>query len=427
MGQPGTIFGKIKRIFFPKAAVMPTKTKGLLENLVNKYPDNKSLVKELTNLTGAKEGSAVMNGLLDDVAKIAKDDFSKYDVFPEVYNNHIRANFTKNGKGVKMMEEIDRVLGNEKELNTGGILTRMGTSKADRLKKYAILQGDGAETKLGGFVQKIVLRGSEAITNGITAPTLMSFLMGLGIYKSVFDRVQEAPKGEKLPTFAEEATYDMGSYMLIPAAGGIVYKAASLNNWGATAAKGGTWLQKLVRLPAKILNAGLGPTPQTKKGILGFFQGIPRFFKSKGGGALRFLATMAFLTPFLVRPIVQISHAIFGRPTKSVLDKDKPEPTPQEQPQAPAATDYEPSAQRQSDTNLLDLYKNRPNSVPQQTSVTQNTQQEITQISGPTTNRTYIPGSTGVTVAPPDLSAAQAAINRSMAAEKRAIETLAIK
>ena len=99
---------------------------------------------------------------------------------------------------------------------------------ADALKKVAILKGDGAKTGLGQKAQQILLRGVEGMSNGVTSRSLMGLLMGLGIYNGVFNKAQYAPKGETVSTFAEEAVGDMGSYMLFPVAGSLLYGASTL-------------------------------------------------------------------------------------------------------------------------------------------------------------------------------------------------------
>lgn len=91
---------------------------------------------------------------------------------------------------------------------------------------------------------------------------------------------------------------------------------------------------------------------------------VIRFFKKFGskckgfpGGLGRFVLAMFVISPALVKPIVKLSHLIFGKPTKSVLDKDAEK--------KPEATPVENQAAQQGSTNYLDKYPNQNQANPQ--------------------------------------------------------------
>ena len=217
---------------------------------------------------------------------------------------------------------------------------------SDALKKVAILKGDGAKTGLGQKAQQILLRGVEGMSNGVTSRSLMGLLMGLGIYNGVFNKAQDAPKGEKVSTFAEEAVGDMGSYMLFPVAGSLLYGASTLKYLGSKSSqiatykdglkklseqaanglskadvkaqykalkqglnKGVKWYQKPIRALANFLSTGLEDNPVNGK-VLKKLKGI-------GGGAMRFALVMFAISPLLIKPVMAACHKIFGKPTNT--------------------------------------------------------------------------------------------------------------
>ena len=73
--------------------------------------------------------------------------------------------------------------------------------------------------------------------------------------------------------------------------------------------------------------AGLETTPAKLKEVgrvSGFKAGWQKFagkFKGLGGAVLRFAFITAVLTPILVKPIVKLTHAIFGKPKNSYYEE----------------------------------------------------------------------------------------------------------
>lgn len=165
---------------------------------------------------------------------------------------------------------------------------------------------------------------------------------------------------------------------------GLVPNKAKLEITGSKSTK---FLKKMFYWPiktfARAMTFGL-ETPQ------GFYKAKASFFeklkmnplislKKAAGYPLRFGLVTVVISPFFINPILRLSHMIFGKPTKSVLDDGK-EPEVKTQPQQPIIRPQQPNqthpaqsvtmpAQRYSSNepyqrqNLLDMYKAK-HSVP---------------------------------------------------------------
>lgn len=93
--------------------------------------------------------------------------------------------------------------------------------------------------------------------------------------------------------------------------------------------------------------------------ILKFFKKFGSKCKGFPGGLGRLVLALFVISPVLVKPIVKLSHLIFGRPTKSVLDKDTD--TKKKTETAPV----ENQTAQQGTTNYLDKYPNQNQTNPQ--------------------------------------------------------------
>jgi|GEM_PF-1319368 len=196
------------------------------------------------------------------------------------------------------------------------------------------------------------------------------------------------------------------------------------------------------------------------------------FFKNNVGGLMRIGLVFAVIMPFFTKLVVKGTHMIFGRPKKSLLDKEeevKPEENAQQQniasnPQAAAVVHASP-------TNLLNKYANPQaqtmNLLPQQTQQTPYQQtaypQQVAQQQTPyvpsQTNllnkeqlsnkiadinnievkkpdekpaepiRTYIPSPVGVKVNPKveNTDPATAVLKRADAVEKMVLDTISMR
>ncbi|MCQ2790016.1 MAG: hypothetical protein MJ229_06545 [bacterium] len=226
----------------------------------------------------------------------------------------------------------------------------------------------------GKGLPKAFLRSMEGLTNGTAGGKIAILLQAYSIADSVM-RAIKAPKGEKLSTFTEGLTYDLASYLSIPLAMNIMYhaagakyigmtpekvqeykngiaelnakvKAASIDkqtyraevkklkgilNDGLKAPKEASFLKKtgnffanIVRKPVKaagkILSTGLDKVETTN-----IFGKLSNKFKGFGGGAMRFCLCLFVIVPPIAKGMTKISHLIFGRPTKSIIDDETEE------------------------------------------------------------------------------------------------------
>ena len=131
-------------------------------------------------------------------------------------------------------------------------------------------------------------------------------------------------------------------------------------------------------------------------------------------------------------------NKIFGKPSKSVLDEE--DTTNKEQPKEALQSNSQENPftkpiEHNSPSNLINMYKNGQaynnststtnNTVVNNNIVNKDNAEDDNKVLEPV--RTYIPSPMGVQLKGEDTSAADAAIARSMAAEKQAMETLAMK
>lgn len=221
------------------------------------------------------------------------------------------------------------------------------------------------------------------------------------------------------------------------------------------------WFQKIyhapLKLASKLFTSGLecaapfnpeGITKKTAPGMKGFFtKRLPQFFKHGkmrglkwAAGSVRFITFMFLVAPFLAKFFAKGSHAVFGKPTKSILDEGKEEKKEaQAQQQPPMMPPVQPQTQPQmapvqksgnimgqnSSTqrnlvnnpvnndptkNLVNMYNNKPAS------------REMIATDKPARTYTYIPSTEAVKVEKDDEEEAKinALLNKSYKAEQSA-------
>ncbi len=272
----------------------------------------------------------------------------------------------------------------------------------------------GAKSGLGKNLSKGFLRTLEGLTNGMAGGPAAILIQAFCFAQATKAAIQ-APKGEKLSTFTESVFQDLGYYLvgsssinLLSRAGGNKYRGMSeaalkeyktiLKATNESIANGANVDVKLVKRQLKDLLKGKSKTQIgetfAKQYSLKFWEKPLKFVgklfgsgldkidpvikssdnflvktfkklgsKAKGfpGGFGRFALAMFVITPALVKPIVKLSHLLFGRPTKSVLDKEDTKTT------APIASDPNaPNTQpgsvntNGSSSNYLDMFANQP-------------------------------------------------------------------
>ena len=352
--------------------------------------------------------------------------------------------------------------------------------------KYIATLGKGNKTALGRFLPKAFSWFLEGTTNRFAGGKL-AVAMQAGIFADMLINTFKAPKGEKGKTFAERFINDFTYFMAMPL--GIVamhkiggfkflglstkevkeydkayklfkadYKAGKLADkaiYKQRYKELNNMLKANVKNPIarilkgfgkNIINIGNGVIPKRNW----FANGCSLFFKNLVGVPLRIAIPMLIIVPFLAKNATKVSHFLFGKPTKSVLDEDKEETknqlTPDQQAQmqklveeyqkqqqamaqaeaqkkaAAEAKKAEPLVSNNSPTNLLTMTKNGnpyKNVIPHQEDAQQSQKPTYTYIPSP---ESVIVPNQGV-----DLTPAQAALQKADAMEKKVAETLSMR
>lgn len=352
--------------------------------------------------------------------------------------------------------------------------------------KYIATLGKGNKTALGRFLPKAFSWLLEGTTNRFAGGKL-AVAMQAGIFADMLINTFKAPKGEKGKTFAERFINDFTYFMAMPLGivamhkvGGLKY--AGLDKKGVEAYKKAreafnadvragkladkalykqrradlkNMLKANVKNPVTRLLKKLGSfinignesilaRRSAAKYNLNIFRRSGNFFRNLIGVPMRIAIPMAIIVPFVAKNATKISHFLFGKPTKSVLDEDNEEAknqlTPDQQAQmqkmveeyqkqqqamaqqkaAAEAKKAEPLVSNNSPTNLLTMTKNGnpyKNVIPHQEDKPQQ----------PT--YTYIPSPESVIVPNQgvDLTPAQAALQKADAMEKKVAETLSMR
>ncbi len=329
---------------------------------------------------------------------------------------------------------------------------------SEYLNKYKATLGLGNKTKLGRFLPKAMGWLAEGCTNRFAGGKLGVFMQAY-IFGDMLVNTFKAPKGEKLKTLAERFVNDFSYFLALPLGmfamhkiGG--FKFAGLDKKGAAAyekalnklnaknARKGFASKKAYQQAVKEHNKKLG-AKNIKNPITKLLHKVGKFinmgnqrikpyksaskwnlnwlraFKNANvlGVPLRIIIPMAMVSPFVAKWATKAVHAVFGKPTHSVLD-DEPEEAQdpqqnvpfqgtQNQPvqpsQSPQQTSTTKTAQTKpanpndyEDTNLIKQRINGDNKSEQ----TEGNQDENIASGGPV--RTYIPSPEGVVIQPKD-------------------------
>lgn len=392
----------------------------------------------------------------------------------------------------------------------------------EQYNKYLVALGKNNPkhtTKLGKGLAKAFGLFMEGTTNRF-AGGKFAVLMQAGIFADMLVNTIKAPKGEKGKTLAERFTNDFAYFLCAPFGIQLLHKFGGLQYIGMSKAevanyraelkqfndkvmagqlsRKGDYINELEKLKgmlrggrknifskilgraAEVATVGL-ETARTyhkkavKPGILGaikdFFTHPKYYMKNAAGYPMRLLLVMGVIMPPLASAATKVAHAIFGRPTHSVLD-DEDEQTAEGEKQKQMEellAQLEAEKQRQqsqaqivhtSPTNLINQYLDRqaqqalqPNAqvmpqtqaaplpqqsapapspsvaAPQQTSQANaqapvQKQEENKQPSEPV--RTYIPSPAPVVLNQPNTDKADAALRNADMAEKLARQTLSM-
>ncbi len=313
------------------------------------------------------------------------------------------------------LDNIDDIVSSLKKAG-GDDFIEFGSKVAQRkvyytglANKLTAISKKGANSSLGKTLSKGYLRTMEGLTNGMAGGP-WAILIQAFCFAQAAKAAIDAPKGEKLSTFTENVFNDLGYYLVGTSAlnlthrftgnkyrglspeklkeyksfiksnnekiiSGVITDKAAVKEIKTQAkqmlkeAKPSLW-ERPLRFAGKILGSGLDkiePVVKQSSGkiyspVVNFFKKLPSKMKGFPGGALRFGLVMMVITPALVKPVVKLSHLIFGRPTKSVLDKDTENKDKQ--------VDVTPaSAAANSSSNYLDNFTKKENPTNQQQNV----------------------------------------------------------
>ena len=287
------------------------------------------------------------------------------------------------------------------------------------LNKYKAALGKGNSTALGRALPKALSWLLEGCTNRFAGGKI-AVAMQAGIFADMLIHTFKAPKGEKGKTLAERFVNDFTYFMAMPLGIIAMHKVGGLKYAGMTTeqvkafrearekfnadVKAGKLADKTVYKQRKaelkkMLKANVkNPITKLFKKIGGFInignetilarrsnakwnlnllRKSGNFFRNLAGVPLRIAIPLAIISPFLAKLTTKGAHAIFGKPTKSVLDEGKeeetakePQMTPEQQQALQAAlikaaqTQNQPPRIPQSSTNLINQYVNQAKTSP---------------------------------------------------------------
>lgn len=298
-------------------------------------------------------------------------------------------------------------------------LKRQGSFKEMANKLNAVFEnsaGLGKEvTAIGKSAPKQAIKTLEGLTNGGAGGKILIVIQA-AMFAQAIKKAMDAPKGEKLSTFTENVANDFGFFLSLPlqvkashAIGGLKY--IGIKDWDKIGQKEsvkvfhnmieslnkrvveGTisqvdyikeaknikkylkgdskWYQQPLKLLGKIFSTGLDAEtilPYIDKADKSFgaqlyhgAMGIVNNLKGKGfGTVLRFAAGTMVVGPLVAKVVTKISHLIFGRPTKSVLDEDKKEEKTQDANNPLEMTQEEMMQKLSSNPELMQKMENDP-------------------------------------------------------------------
>lgn len=409
--------------------------------------------------------------------------FKDFNHYSSVMSNSID-NADEVLKALKNSKNADKLCISVKRGNTAagklkGHLLGRKVYVSELRNKYLATLGKGNKTKLGRLLTKSAGYFLEGTTNRFAGGKL-AVLFQAGIFADMLAHSINAPKGEKFKTLAERFVNDFSYFIAIPfgcmamhAVGGLKYLGMSKSDVSAYRSrlkqfradvKQGLYtgnkaaftteknalkqmlkanvknpIHKLFKKIGKFVEIGNETMPAFKSagkaGIVGnMFKKIPNFMRNVVGVPMRVLIPMALITPVFAKVFTKLENKIFGKPSHSVLDEEEPEKAPQQQNlnnNQVAQKPFTGTIHHNSPTNLINMYKS---GQPYNRTINNNTVINNTVNSGEKDDnkvlepvRTYIPSPVGVQLQGENTSATDAVIARSMAAEKQAMETLAMK
>ncbi len=242
-------------------------------------------------------------------------------------------------------------------------------------------------TKLGKAAPKQALKTLEGLTNGGAGGKLMIVIQA-SIFAQAIRKAMDAPEGEKLSTFTENIANDFGFFLSLPfqvksshLVGGLKYIGIGgakntqeqvknvakyrdmIKNLNQKVSKGtiskidyakeasniknflkgdSKWYHKPFKALGKLFSTGLDaetikPFIDANDKTLGTsiynsVRNLANKIKGPGlGTVLRLAVGTMIIGPMIAKATTKVSHLIFGRPSKSVLDKEEENKTTEQQ------------------------------------------------------------------------------------------------
>ena len=194
-------------------------------------------------------------------------------------------------------------------------------SLGDALLKYNMAAGNCADTTLGKITQNLLLVPGESISNFCCDAAGMNFFL-LPMIFDLFNTAQDAPKGQKAATVANDFVGSIGSLMVtMPLASAATYGLASLKNIDP---KTSTKFSKYILKPlgnffGMGLDAAKNANIKDLKWSGNTLKKLGNMGARWGGGFMRLIMIMFLFQPLFNKPIQAAIQKIFGKP----YDKDE--------------------------------------------------------------------------------------------------------
>ena len=264
------------------------------------------------------------------------------------------------------------------------LLAELGDASKDpklmQVLKNAGLDKNLPKSKLGRFMGKYVNLFMEGATNRVAGGKLVAMMQAFFLAEAAI-RTAQAPKGDKISTFAERFMELIAFFACMPLAIKALHKIGGFKYLGMTKAevkayedavkvhnekvktgkyadkatckteikrlkdmvKNGTklkgkgpWITRpfrwLAKTAGKIVTVGLLQIRPYQKGsttagiggkIKDIFKNPKYWTKELGGNFIRFALVLFAILPFISKIVVKATHKIFGKPEFSVLDEGK--------------------------------------------------------------------------------------------------------
>ncbi len=232
------------------------------------------------------------------------------------------------------------------------------------INKFEVSLKTGAKTKFGKMVGKSFAFFTEGTTNRFSGGKVAVAMQAM-IFADMIINTIHAPKGEKGKTFIERFVNDFSYFLAMPLGIWAMHKAGGLKYLGMTEAQRNNYrallkkfnfdaknkmfskkeyklrskvldrqlmagvknpIYRLLKKAARILTVGLEQkavymSKDAKN--LNWLRKLGFQAKNVAGYPIRFIIPMFLLSPLIAKIATKGSDAIFGKPTKSVLDEDK--------------------------------------------------------------------------------------------------------